>query len=498
MAAAQPRLALVLIGFMGAGKTTVGTLLAHDLGRQFVDADAEIERAAGKPIPQIFGDDGERAFRELEERVICALLERGDGAVIAAGGGVLTREAPRLALAAHAHAVWLDVPFETAWERVRSDLPNRPLAVERGRFEELYAGRRPAYAAAADAIIDGGLPVRVAADAIRLNVWTRAGASGRLDEIAAGGRAVAVVDQGVASMVPAGLDQIALPGGEQVKTAAMLERLWRAFAERELDRAGTVVAIGGGATTDLAGFAAATFRRGIPWIAVPSTLVGQVDAAIGGKTAIDVAAKNDVGAFWMPREVLCDPQLLETLPAREWSAGFAEVVKTALLAGGPLWELVRGWAPGAGPIAARTELVQRCAGFKAAIVAEDPTELGRRAILNLGHTIGHGVETAAAGRYRHGEAVAIGLAAALRLSVERAGLDPAIADEVAALLARSDLPERASGIDSASVLAAMRHDKKRVGEGHRFVLLAAPGEPRYGVELDEQVVERAVAAALGE
>ena len=497
MAASKP-LALVLIGFMGAGKTSVGALLARDAGRPFVDADAELERAAGKPIARIFAEDGEPAFRELEERVVCGLLERADGAVIAAGGGALTRAGSRAALVAGARTVWLDVPFETAWERVRSDRPDRPLAVERERFRELYGSRRAAYAEAADAIVDGSASAQVAADTIRLNVWTVAGASARLDGLARDGRAVAVVDAGVASVVPAALDQIPLPGGEQVKTAATLERLWRAFAERELDRASTVVALGGGATTDVAGFAAATFRRGIPWVAMPSTLVGQVDAAIGGKTAIDVAAKNDVGAFWMPREVICDPLLLETLPEREWAAGFAEVVKTALLAGGPLWELVRGWPPGPGGVAQRSELVQRCAGFKAAVVAEDPTELGRRAILNLGHTIGHGVETAAAGRYRHGEAIAIGLSAALRLSVEHAGLQEQVARAVDELLVRNGLPVRASGLAVASVLAAMRHDKKRVGEGHRFVLLAAPSEPRYGIELDEQVVERAAVAALAE
>ena len=497
MAASNP-LALVLIGFMGAGKTTVGALLAGGCARPFLDADAELARVAGKSIPRIFAEDGEQAFRELEERVICGLLERRDGAVIAAGGGVLTRARSRAALVAGARTVWLDVPFETAWERVNSDSRDRPLGVEREGFGELFGARRAGYTAAADAIIDGSAPAGVAAAAIRLSVWTSAGASARLGSLAADGRAIAVVDAGVASVVPAALDQIPLPGGEQVKTVATLEELWRLFAERELDRASTVVAVGGGATTDVAGFAAATFRRGIPWIAVPSTLVGQVDAAIGGKTAIDVAAKNDVGAFWMPREVICDPLLLETLPAREWAAGFAEVVKTALLAGGPLWELVRAWGAGPGTVAARSELVQRCAGFKVTVVAEDPTELGRRAILNLGHTIGHGVETAAAGRYRHGEAIAIGLAAALRLSVEHAGLERDLALEVDELLVRSGLPLRASGLGTASVLAAMRHDKKRVGPGHRFVLLAAPGEPHHGIELGEQVVEQAVAEALAE
>ncbi len=170
---------------------------------------------------------------------------------------------------------------------------------------------------------------------------------------------------------------------------------------------------------------------------MPSTLVGQVDAAIGGKTAINVAAKNDVGAFWQPSGVLCDPELLETLPAREWAGGMAEVVKTALLAGGRLWELVEGWEPGIGDRAARTELVQRCAGVKTLVVAADPEERGRRAILNLGHTIGHGIESVAGyGGLSHGECVSIGLVAALRLSEQLSGLAAGTAERTAQLLAR--------------------------------------------------------------
>ena len=215
---------------------------------------------------------------------------------------------------------------------------------------------------------------------------------------------------------------IELEGGEEAKSPAVLERLWRALAEHELERGDVIVCAGGGSITDVGGFAAATFRRGVPWLAVPSTLVGQVDAAIGGKTAINVAAKNDVGAFWQPAAVLCDPSLLETLPAREWAGGMAEVVKTALLAGGRLWELVEGWEPGPGERAARTELVQRCVGVKTLVVAADPEDRGRRAILNLGHTIGHGIEAVAGyGGLSHGECVSIGLVAALRLSESLAG-----------------------------------------------------------------------------
>ena len=257
-----------------------------------------------------------------------------------------------------------------------------------------------------------------------------------------------------------------------------------------------MLAVGGGALTDVAGFAAATFRRGISWIAAPTTLVGQVDAAIGGKTAIDVAAKNDVGAFWSPQAVLSDPGLLASLPAVEWSAGFAECVKTALLAGGPLWELARGFHDGAPSAPAQAELVRRCAGFKAVVVAQDPREQGIRAILNLGHTMGT-ASRRAHGAMRHGEAVSIGLVAALSLSTQLAGLDTDVAAEVEALLASNGLPTHASGISPAAVLDAMRHDKKRAAGEHRFVLLERVGNPVRGSSVPDAAVDRAVAVAVG-
>ncbi len=272
--------------------------------------------------------------------------------------------------------------------------------------------------------------------------------------------------------------------------------MWRALAARELERSGVIVCVGGGSVTDVGGFAAATFRRGVPWLAVPSTLVGQVDAAIGGKTAINVAAKNDVGAFWQPAAVLCDPALLETLPPREWAGGMAEVIKTALLAGGRLWELVESWEPGIGDVAGRSELVQRCAGVKTLVVAGDPEDRGRRAILNLGHTIGHGIESVAGyGGLSHGECVAIGLVAALRLSEDLAGLAAGTAEHTAQLLERHGLPVRAPGLDPDAVLAAMRHDKKRSAGTHRMVLLEGIGRPVYGVAVGEDVLADAVRTA---
>jgi 3-dehydroquinate synthetase len=201
-----------------------------------------------------------------------------------------------------------------------------------------------------------------------------------------------------------------------------------------------------------------------------------------------------VGSFHPPVAVLADPSLLTTLSDREWRAGFAEALKTGLLAGGPLWELVREWPTTRGTDDERWTLVRRCAALKHRVVAADPTEQGVRAILNLGHTIGHGVEHAAGGRYLHGEAIAIGLVAALQLSVEHAGLELALADEVMGALTRQGLPTVAEDVEPAAVLAAMRSDKKRVAGRTRFVLLEAPGQPVWGVELDDDAVAAAVDA----
>jgi shikimate kinase/3-dehydroquinate synthase len=477
---------------MGAGKSTVGRLLARRLDRPFADSDAEVERRAGCSVRALWERDGEGAFRELEERVARDLLERGDAPVIALGGGALMADATRALVRQRAFCAWLEVPFSTAWERVEGAPGARPLAGDRASFERLGAARAEVYRAAADAIVASEEPADTVAGAIAQQVWTRAGLAG--DALAEG--KIAIVDE-VLALSREG-DTIAIEGGEAAKSPAGLERLWRALAGHELERSDVIAVAGGGSVTDVGGFAAATFRRGLPWLAVPSTLVGQVDAAIGGKTAINVAAKNDVGAFWRPAAVVCDPALLETLPAREWAGGMAEVIKTALLAGGRLWELVEGWEPGPGGVAARSELVQRCAGVKTLVVEGDPEERGRRAILNLGHTIGHGIESVAGyGGLSHGECVSIGLVAALRLSERLAGLEAGTAEATARLLLRHGLPVEAAGLAPEAVLSAMRHDKKRTAGAHRMVLLEAIGRPVYGVGVDEELLADAVRTATG-
>lgn len=488
----------VLIGFMGAGKTTVGERLAALRGVDFVDTDRELERRTGRSIPDLFGE-GEDVFRQRETALIEELLGPGGPGVLALGGGALTQPGARRAVREQGRVLWLDAPTDVLWARVEAEggAETRPLAVSAHRFEDLRLQREGLYATAADAIVDAAADPDVVARACLAAGTVRPGALERIGEFASDRSALMIVDEPVADRVPGDHPTVVLPGGEGVKAIATLEHLWRAFADHELERRDLVVAVGGGAVTDVTGFAAATFRRGLDWLSCPTTLVGQVDAGIGGKTGIDVAAKNDVGAFHPPRAVLSDPSLLTTLPDREWGAGFAEVVKTALIAGGPLWDRTRRWQGGRGTEEDRLDLVRRCAATKERVVAEDPREAGVRAVLNLGHTIGHGVEHAAGGRYLHGEAIAIGLVAALDLSVEHADLDPTVVADAVAVLDRMGLPTRAEGVAPDAVVTAMRADKKRVAGRLRFVLLAAPGAPRFGVDLADDLVEAAVARAVG-
>jgi shikimate kinase / 3-dehydroquinate synthase len=274
------------------------------------------------------------------------------------------------------------------------------------------------------------------------------------------------------------LANIRIMPGEQSKTLAHAEIVWTEMVRHGVTRTDVAVALGGGVVGDLAGFCAAAYQRGMRFVQIPTTLVAQVDSAYGGKTGVDLAeAKNYVGAFHQPAAVIADTATLATLPPEELAAGYAEVVKTALIAGGRLWDRVRGGAPPNDP-----QVIAGCALTKLRIVAQDENDTGLRQLLNLGHTVGHAIETVTGyARYRHGEAVALGLLAALRLS----GVED-LREEVQELLMTAKLPvELDPAIDVDEVLMATKRDKKRVGEGPvPFVLCPAPGECVYG-----QIVE---------
>jgi shikimate kinase/3-dehydroquinate synthase len=490
---------LALIGFMGSGKTTAAAALAERLGWRAVDADDAIEREAGKPIRGIFADDGEAAFRALEERVVMRLLHE-TGVVVALGGGAVTSPLIRERLRDGSFTVLLDVSPQTAWRRIEATAGDRPLAAEARGFAELYENRRGIYHATADALVDGE---EVHGEEALLAPLARPSALAELGRLIGARRAALIADRSVLRLVGAPIEPLVtvrLPVGEAAKTVAVARQAWTRLGELGLERGDVIVGLGGGAATDVAGFIAATYHRGIPWIAVPTSLVGMVDAAVGGKTGIDLpSGKNSVGAFHQPEWVVADPGVLETLPVREWACGFAEVIKTALLAGGRLWEMVRAWEPGRGTPEQRLELIRRCAAYKVRVVAGDPTEKGRRAVLNLGHSIGHAIEVATDYKaFAHGEAVGIGLLSALWLSAQTEGLDSSVEEEVRDMLRRHGLPVTARNVSPTAIIDAMSRDKKTRSGRVRFALLADIGEPVWDRDPGDELVEKAVARAVAQ
>jgi shikimate kinase / 3-dehydroquinate synthase len=498
--------AIVLVGFMGAGKSTAARSLAAELGTRALDSDRELEQRLGEPIESYFDRQGEAGFREREEELICELLDREDAAVVALGGGAVQSERVREALARHI-VVHLEIDPQDAWRRASGK--GRPLARDPERFAALWRDRRPLYESVADVVVPPSdrdalrraVPfvgaLRDAPGGTRL-VWAGAEsgdypvflgrgliASGFFPPLA--GRRFVVTDENVARLQRVqGDDRIVVMPGEEHKTIHGAEHVLRSLAQGGAERGDLVVAVGGGVVGDLGGFCAAVFQRGMRHVQLPTTLVAQVDSAYGGKTGVDLPeGKNYVGAYHQPSAVLCDPAALDTLPPEEAAAGYAEVVKTALIAGGGLWARVRQGGEVGGPE------IMGCVRTKLAVVAEDERDGGRRQVLNLGHTIGHAIEAATGyARYRHGEAVGIGLLAALRLS-DRDSLRA----EVAELLAARGLPLRFTGASVDDVLLLVDRDKKREGGRVPFVLVDAPGEVTPGHQVDAAALRAAVEEA---
>ncbi|MGA2011331.1 MAG: iron-containing alcohol dehydrogenase [Solirubrobacteraceae bacterium] len=490
---------VAMVGFMGAGKSTAARAAAAALGSEPVDVDQVIEGRLGRPIERIFAEDGDAVFRAAEERVTLELLAAPGTRVIALGGGALGSAAVRAALRGHL-VVWIDIDLDTAWARCAGS--GRPLAADRDAFARLHGERAPVYAAAADVIVGHERSHQMAAVLAALEgvpasgrgvkvLWAASASGDYPAYIGPGllgappfwpatvpGRRFLVTDGTAgrlyADRVPSIDARVMIMPGEQSKTIAHAEIVWSELARAGMTRSDVVVALGGGVVGDLAGFCAATYQRGVRYVQVPTTLVAQVDSAYGGKTGVDLPeAKNYVGAFHQPRAVIADTDTLSTLPPEELAAGYAEVVKTALIAGGALWERVRGGAAPDTP-----EVVTACAQTKLRIVARDERDDGLRQTLNLGHTVAHAIETVTGyASYRHGEAVALGLLAALRLSGSGD-----LRAEVADLLAARGLPTALHGVDPDAVVMATARDKKRTGEGPvPFVVLEAPGHARPGV-----------------
>ncbi|HKO39425.1 MAG TPA: bifunctional shikimate kinase/3-dehydroquinate synthase [Solirubrobacterales bacterium] len=502
---------IVFIGFMGAGKSTA-LAAARKSGLETTEIDELMEREFGKPIPQAFEEDGEEAFRSREAEIVGSLLEEADGGAIALGGGSVLSERVRSALDRHT-VVLLEIDAAEAWRRIEGT--ERPLATSEADVQRLLAERLPLYEELADAVVPMGdksvveraLPAIQALgempEGSRL-LWATSASGdypvfvgeGLLSAIEGGGwwplggRRFCVADAAVEPLYADCLEpleaRVMVPPGELSKSLDEVERVLDGLTEADMTRQDHVVALGGGVVGDLAGFCAHIYQRGVPVIQVPTTLVAQVDSAYGGKTGVDTnLAKNYAGAYHQPSAVLVDPATLKTLPREELAAGFVEVLKTALLAGGALWERVRS-IDSLDPNEL-ADVIFACARYKCAIVAADERDSGLREVLNLGHTVGHAIEAAGSYSDRHGEAVGVGLLAALRLSGS-----PQLRDEVEAILRRHGLPTSFETEDLDFLFTMLQRDKKRTAAGVGFVLLSEPGKPRTGEVIDPAKVEAAV------
>ncbi|HEX5344138.1 MAG TPA: bifunctional shikimate kinase/3-dehydroquinate synthase AroKB [Duganella sp.] len=525
-----------LVGLMGAGKTTIGRILARKLGLKFVDSDHEIEARTGASIPWIFEIEGEASFRRREADVIRELTGQS-GLVLATGGGAILNADNRAFLKARGTVIYLRASVHSILQRTAHD-KNRPLlqtADPRKKLEELMQVRDPLYMEIADLVIDTGRPnvqsmvqtiltqlETLACEAApncvthaepsmneQSNILLNVDLGERSYPISIGpallgdgaalarhvnGSKVAIVSN--ATVAPLYLERIEsglrnagkqvttviLPDGEEHKNWSSLMAIFDKLLETKADRKTTLIALGGGVIGDLTGFAAASYMRGVDFIQVPTTLLSQVDSSVGGKTGINhPLGKNMIGAFYQPRAVIADTSTLETLPARELSAGLAEVIKYGAVIDLAFFEWIEA---NIGKLMARDKgalayAIARSCEIKADVVRQDEREGGLRAILNFGHTFGHAIEAGMGyGAWLHGEAVGCGMVMAADLSHRMGLIDAATVERVRKLVAAAGLPTKAPDLGVAKWLEAMEVDKKNEGGAIKFILMNPLGSPK--------------------
>ena len=543
---------------MGAGKTTIGRILAKKLGKRFIDTDHEIEARTGATIPWIFEIEGEASFRRREAEVIRDLTAQ-DGIVLATGGGAVLDADSRAYLKARGRVVYLRASVSSILARTAHD-KNRPLlqtADPRKKLEELTTIREPLYREVADLVIDTGRPnvqsmvqtilaqlgaldnsranparspdteasmtdqlsltptllhVDLGERSYPITIGTGLLADAALLDRHIAGRKVAIVTN--TTVAPLYLEQVAaplraagrevlpiiLPDGEEYKNWASLMQVFDALLANKCDRKTTLVALGGGVIGDMTGYAAASYMRGVPFVQIPTTLLSQVDSSVGGKTGINhPLGKNMIGAFYQPRAVLADTATLDTLPARELSAGLAEVIKHGAIIDAPFFDWIEhniGKLTARDPAALAYAIARSCE-IKADVVRQDEREGGLRAILNFGHTFGHAIEAGLGyGEWLHGEAVGCGMVMAADLSQRMGYIDAATAARVKALVAAAGLPVAAPDLGTARWLELMEVDKKNEGGAIKFILLKPLGSPLITPVPHEQLLAT-LAANIG-
>ena len=526
---------IFLYGPPGSGKTTIGKILAQNLQIEFLDVDQAIELSSGISISEIISARGEQAFREIETDTIRRICQQDSmeyfantPGVVALGGGALLRPENRVLCENVGDIIFLDCDLSELIERLSRDDSHRPLLI--GNLQEklnaLLSKRKEHYSSFNLRINNVDIYARNSADIQKKPdqiAWEIQKLLGRyhvqgmgagydvivepgglntigleLKQRGMSGPIAIVCDENIeklyAGLVTLSLERagfgvrlVVIKAGEENKTLETVAYLWREFLSAGLDRKSTVLALGGGVVGDLAGFAAATYMRGCRWVAVPTTLLSMVDASLGGKTGFDLPeGKNLVGAFYSPRLVFADPNVLSTLPEEELKSGLAEVVKHGIISDP---QLVEYCSKGFEMVKEQLPIIVRSAmGVKVKIIQEDPFELGIRAALNLGHTVGHAIEIVSKFRLRHGEAVAIGMVLEARLA-EKLGLcqnGNELSEQIKAILAGLDLPtEIPLDLDISKIIQAMKIDKKKELDKVKFALPVAIGIVKYGVVIPD-------------
>lgn len=536
---------IVLVGMMGSGKTTVGRLLAKQLGKVFVDSDEEIQRRTGVTIPHIFDVEGEAGFRQREAGVIQDLLQ-GENMVLATGGGAVLDAGSRAIMHKRGVVVYLKSNVHDLWQRTRHDR-SRPLlqtADPRAKLQELFEQRNPIYTELADIVMHTGKQsVQVLLNALASKLNTSGTTNhhlekmqtltvglaersypihigrdllGRMDLLLPHlphKRAAIVSNTTVAPIYLEKLSKllesngvkvisVILPDGEKYKNSETLNLIYDALLSNRCERNTPLIALGGGVIGDMTGYAAASYLRGVPFIQIPTTLLSQVDSSVGGKTGINhPLGKNMIGAFYQPQVVLIDIATLSTLPDQELRAGLAEVIKYGLIRDLPFLEWLE--ANMEKLLARDAEALQyaiaRSCQNKAEVVGSDERESGERALLNLGHTFGHAIENGMGyGVWLHGEAVAAGTIMAADLSRRMGWISDQDVLRIRNLFDRAGLPVVAPHMGVEQYMDLMGLDKKVVGGKMRFVLLRPIGQALISSDATPEQLKQTIEACCAE
>lgn len=507
---------IYLYGPPGSGKSLFGSQLANRIQCPFIDLDAAIENRVGLSIADYFREHGESDFRQVEFESLQEVSKSETDSVIALGGGALLKVENQTIAEQSGVIICLMGEIDELWEHIKNEPGKRPLipSDDRSHLESLLITRADHYRMFPVLHIDG-LNTGQILDAIQIMagrffvtgmgsgypVLVRNGSRNQIGEqfqsLGLQGSVAVVTDQHVGryyldpiveSLEASGFQpiKIVIPAGEQHKNITTVQSIWDQMLAAGLERGSIVLAVGGGVVTDMAGFAAATFLRGITWVAFPTSLLGMVDASLGGKTGVDLPqGKNLVGAFYPPKMVLVDPEVLITLPDIEMKNGMAEVLKHGILSNPEIVDLClsKNWKE------AIASMIATVMFAKIQVINEDPYEKGRRAILNLGHTIGHAIELESGFQIRHGEAIGLGMLAETDISRRMNYCQPELPELIFQALMNLGLPDKLPPtINTVGVMAAMQNDKKKAGGRIKFALPRQVGSVGYGDLVEEQII----------